>query len=299
MAPRFQRLQLHLIQVGSCRHPECVAVSGGRWAATVFPALVGVIRHPSAGVILFDTGYASHFFQATQHFPERLYRWITPVSLPPAQHLLPQLSRLGIAADDVRHVFLSHLHADHIAGLHDLPKAAIWCAASAWQAMCGAGRWSRLRHAMLSALLPDDFDRRLQPLESIARRELPAAWQGLGDGHDLLGDGSLWAVPLPGHARGHHGLLLRLENDAELLLVGDATWQLQQGRVATPSFITRLLSDDWTQQHQTLAALQGLLDADPGLLLLPSHCQDSLTRVQAQLPETRVPPLPATPQVAP
>lgn len=284
MALRFPRLRLQLIQVGSCRHPECVAVSGGRWKPVVFPSLVAVIQHPDAGIILFDTGYAPQFFQATEHLPERLYRWITPVSLPPAQQLLPQLAQLGITPADVRHVFLSHLHADHVAGLCDLPKARIWFAQSAWLATRDLGRLSRLRRGTLSDLLPDDFESRLQPVEHIPQQALPAAWRDLGGGHDLIGDGSLWAVPLPGHARGHHGLLLRLESDAELLLVGDATWQLRDGRVAAPSFVTRLLCDDWQQQRQTLASLQRLLDADPARLLLPSHCESSLARVQAELP---------------
>ena len=131
-------------------------------------------------------------------------------------------------------------------------------------------------------LLPDDFGRRHAAIESAAQAPLPAAWRALGAGHDLLGDGSLWAVPLPGHARGHYGLLLRLLDDRELLLAGDASWGLRDGRLRGAAWPTRLLSDDWSLQQSTLRRLQSVLDNNDGSrMILPAHCAHSY----AELPQ--------------
>ena len=283
-AHAFPRTSLTVLRVGHCTHPQCLAVRGGAWRIGAFPALVGLIRHPSAGAVLFDTGYSEHFMQATARFPERLYRWTTPVTLPESECLQAQLARHGIALHEVRAVFASHLHADHIAGLRDLPRSAIWCADAALRGARGANRLARLRKATLLELLPDDFDKRHCAIEALPESALPHAWRELGSGFDLLGDGSLRAVPLPGHARGHYGLLLRHEDDREYLLAGDATWGIDDsGRAASPAWPTRLLADDWLAQGETLKRLQRILrDSDESRCVLPSHCAGSYAR----LPET-------------
>ena len=280
----FPRTSLTMLRVGHCTHPECFALRGGAWRTGVFPALVGLIRHPGAGAILFDTGYSGHFERATARFPERLYRWTTPVALPHSECLQTQLARHGIAMHEVRFVFASHLHADHIAGLRDLPRAAIWCSDLALRSARGMGRISRLRKATLLDLLPDDFDSRHRSIEGLSMRALPHAWREFGEGYDLLGDGSLYAVPLPGHARGQYGLLLRHDDDREYLLAADATWRIgRDGHASASAWPTRLLADDWRAQQATLSKLQRVLDGiDDSRCVLPSHCADSY----AWLPQT-------------
>lgn len=281
----FPRTSLTVLRVGHCTHPECLALRGGAWRNDTFPALVGLIRHPDAGALLFDTGYAEHFLRATDGLPERLYRWATPVTLPPEECLLPQLARHGLAAHEIRGVFVSHLHADHIAGLRDLPRARIWCGDAALRFARERGRLARLRKATLVDLLPDDLDARQIAIEDRPRIALPSGWAMFGDGFDLLGDGSLRAVSLPGHARGHYGLLLRHEDDRKVLLAGDATWRIDAGRTARgPALAARALSDDWAAQHATLAQLQAVLDTgDDDRLILPSHCAESYARLPAAM----------------
>ena len=285
-AGHFPRVALTVLRVGHCTHPECLAIRGGAWRTGTFPALVGLIRHPDAGALLFDTGYSAHFLRATDGLPERLYRWTTPVTLPERECLQSQLARHGLALHEIRGVFASHLHADHIAGLRDLPRARIWCADAARRFARDSGRIARLRRATLTALLPEDFDTRAIAIETLSPTPLPHAWRALGDGFDLLGDGSLRAVPLPGHARGHHGLLLRHEDDREYLLAGDATWRIDGGRdgsgrdARASAWPVRLLADDWAAQHATLRRLRRAIDAiGDGGCVLPSHCADSYARL--------------------
>ena len=287
----FPRVRLNLLRVGHCRHPECIAVRGGAWAIAEFPALVGLIRHPAAGAILFDTGYAAHFEDATRRFPERLYRWTTPFALPEAQCLQAQLARYGIALHDVRAVFASHLHGDHIAGLRDLPRAQVWCGGAALRHLRDGSRLGLLRQGYLPGLLPDDFAARQLTLEDLPAQALPGRWARLGAGYDLIGDRSLWAVPLPGHARGHHGLLLRDHDDREYLLIGDAVWHLDELREPrAPAWPTRLLVDDWAAHCRTRAQLHRLLTeaaqaGDDGIALLPAHCERTYRALPATMRE--------------
>jgi glyoxylase-like metal-dependent hydrolase (beta-lactamase superfamily II) len=284
----FPRVQLHMLRIGHCTHPECIAVRGGAWRIAEFPALVGLIRHPSAGAILFDTGYAEHFAHATERLPERLYRWTTPFSLPPEHCLQAQLARHGIALHEIRAVFASHLHADHIAGLRDLPRATIWCGGDALRHLRDSGRIALLRRGYLPALLPDDFATRHRRIEDFSAQPLHGLWALLGNGHDLIGDRSLWAVPLPGHARGHYGLLLRHDDDCEYLLAGDTAWHLDELRQdRPPAWPTRLLVDDWAAHHQTRTRLHRVMmeaqrAGDDGIRVLPAHCE----RTYRQLPAT-------------
>jgi glyoxylase-like metal-dependent hydrolase (beta-lactamase superfamily II) len=51
----------------------------------------------------------------------------------------------------------------------------------------------------------------------------PAVW-GFPASHDVLGDGSIVAVPLPGHTPGSAGYVVSSGDGARWLFVGDAVW---------------------------------------------------------------------------
>ena len=118
-------VKFDLLKVGHCQHPECIAMRGGARKAIYFPALVGLLEHPHHGLMLYDTGYSQHYFESTAKFPECPYRLVTPVTLPPKERLLQQLEERGIHPTDIERSFISHFHADHIAGLKDFPKAQL------------------------------------------------------------------------------------------------------------------------------------------------------------------------------
>lgn len=271
------RLRVHLLAVGTCRHSERVTLRGGRWRAVEFPSICALLVHPTRGALLYDTGYAAHFDAATARFPERLYRWVTPVSLPPQARLQAQLERLGFALDDVGCCLISHFHADHVAGLRDLPRARFIAMRADREALRAATRLRGLRRGMLPALLPPDFDARFACAEESPRADLGAAWRGLGPAFDLFGDGSALAVALPGHTPAQMGLVLRDVDDREVFLCADACWSARAYReLRPPAWVTRALIHDWRSYVATLRRLHELAAARPELVLLPSHCAASL-----------------------
>lgn len=271
------RVALHLLSVGFCRHCERVTRAGGSWTPVSFPSICGLILHPAQGPVLFDTGYSSHFEVATRSFPERLYRWLTPVHLDHEQLLTTQLASHGLRPSDIRWCLISHFHADHIAGLKDLTHARFICLQEDFAQLRGLSRVAGLRHGLLPALLPGDFESRLRFANDLPRRQLPGAWAGLAQGYDLLGDDSLLALPLPGHVPGQMGVLLHDAQDREVLLCADACWSLpalQAGQL--PMGVTRLIMHQWLQYQRTFALLRDLTQRHPELVVLPSHCQASL-----------------------
>ena len=99
---------------------------GAPWRTVRFPSGFAFLHHASEGAVLFDTGYSARFHSETRGFPGSLYAHMTPVHLEDAETAQSQLAAAGISASDVRHVVLSHFHADHIAGLRDFPAARVW-----------------------------------------------------------------------------------------------------------------------------------------------------------------------------
>lgn len=271
-------LQMRLLRVGKCRHLECVVARAGRFSLVDFPALCGLIRHPSAGWILYDTGYSRHYFEATDSWPHRLVRTVLPVDLPPSENLLSQLAESGLSPLDIRLVVVSHYHGDHIAGLKDFPNAAFVALRADthhFESLRGHP-WRATLNAQFHALLPADFPHRLRHADDARPRALPRWMAPFQTGFDLLGDGSMLGVPLPGHSAGQLGVFLPDVEGRAVFLVGDACWSLpacREGRL--PSLLTRLVNADTRRYRETFFGLQSLALREPSVVLLPSHCAHS------------------------
>ena len=270
----FPPLKFRLLKVGHCTHPECVAMRGGRWRGVSFPALCGLIEHPSRGFMLFDTGYSEHFFEATYMLPERLYRWVTPVTLNPEEALLAQLRSLGIAPAEIRYVLISHFHGDHIAGIKDFPSARFIAMRADFDAMRKATRLGNLFHARLPQLMPHDFYSRTSFMENAKPISLPVEFRPFESGFDLFDDGSLIAVPLPGHAKGQMGLAFRQADNRMVLMVADACWSIDalMDDRSVPWIASRLF-DNVANYNQTFQKLRNLMLKPGELTLVPSHCE--------------------------
>jgi glyoxylase-like metal-dependent hydrolase (beta-lactamase superfamily II) len=269
--PPFTPVKFDLLKVGHCAHPECIAMRGGGWGSIEFPALVGLIEHPREGLILYDTGYSRHFFEATRRPPECLYRMVTPVRLTPEEELLGQLESRGIAASDIGLIVISHFHADHIAGLRDFPTARFFATRAEHAANEKRSRVARVRRAYLRGLLPVDFEARSSWVENGAT--VPAPWPGFRAGFDLLGDGSIVGIDLPGHTASQLGLAFRTEVLGDVFLVGDACWKiegLEQNR--PPARLAYSLFANGEEYDATFAALRELAMSEAGPVLIPSHC---------------------------
>lgn len=94
-------------------------------------------------------------------------------------------------------VFLSHLHADHTAGVRELPKDIPYV----------VGKGEKIKDNNLKGievLYEMDFSKGIK---------MPF----LGPCIDIFGDNSFWAIPTPGHTRGHISFLINGQSGPVLL----------------------------------------------------------------------------------
>jgi|CXWL01.1.fsa_nt_gi glyoxylase-like metal-dependent hydrolase (beta-lactamase superfamily II) len=278
-------IRLELLVAGSCRHLERVVRRGGAWRSIRFPSMVGVLHHPTRGVVLFDTGYSPRFFAETARFPYSLYRRMTPVECSAEDTAAAQLVRRGLDPRDVSLVVLSHFHADHLGGLHDFPRARfLYFRAAfdrAWRSRSALGH---VRRAFLPGHLPADFEDRSDWVEDSPRLAVPGLSRDFATGFDLLGDGSLLGLDVSGHVRGQLGVFAERTQGPPAFLVADACWThraFTHGELPHP--ITRLVTEDPRAYRERIGALARLVQARPEILVVPSHCEPSVARARALL----------------
>ncbi len=273
--------RIHFFAGGSCIQREALAVAGGRWKKVRFPAMFAVIEHAKAGVILFDTGYAPRSYEAMAAFPEKLYSLATPVSVTAEEAAVSRLKTLGIGPSDVRFIVCSHFHADHLGGAADFPRATYIFARAGYERVRGLSRFRALRAGFLRSLLPADFESRSRMLAPEEFQTRLSVFSDFHTGYDLLGDQSVALLPMPGHAAGHLGSLLRDDSGRPFLLIGDACWLEASYRrnVPPPSALARWFFDDFDRYLQTLRRIHEFSKAHPEVIVVPSHCPHTLARI--------------------
>jgi len=144
-----------------------------------------------------------------------------------SETLRHHLHELGMGADDLAWIVLTHIHLDHAGGVGDLARDF----PSATVVVHERGA----RHIVDPTRLVDSAGRVYgELLDSLYGRMLPVAPERVLAATDLqridLGDGrSLTLVDSPGHAKHHHAVL---DEQTGTLLVGDAVGVLLPGAPA-------------------------------------------------------------------
>lgn len=195
---------------------ERLLLRGGRMGRVALPVRHGLLLRDGHLPVPIDTGYAPDMMTVTAGPALSLYRRMMPPRFAP--DALPEavLARHGVSAGQVSDLILTHLHADHVGGLASFPAARIHAAPAVAEML--RHRRFPARHGVFAELIPPDISERVVPFPA-PDREL----DGLGRVSDILGDGSVLAVPLPGHASGHCGLWFP---DKALLYATDTAWTL-------------------------------------------------------------------------
>ncbi|MDA7423296.1 MBL fold metallo-hydrolase [Thalassococcus lentus] len=222
--------------------PERLVLRGGGWGKVPLKVRYGILEHPTEGLILIDSGYGTELYSTPNRgLALRLYGKLLGPELLPEGAPDKVLARLDLSPEDVQHVVVTHLHADHVCALPRFKKARIHTDLATLQQAKSGPRRKALRHGVFPELLPDDLLDRTSDLGSTPVTEAPL---GLGDGFDLLGDGSILAIPLPGHSTTHFGVCFPLL-ETPLLYAVDAQWvpnAITQDRI--PGFPASLVAED-------------------------------------------------------
>lgn len=176
------------------------------------------IEHPRHGRFIVDTGVAKAFGD-----PET-----APVSSMVASAM--NLDLLEVEVDTrtwiherggIEGVFLTHIHMDHVMGLPDVGDEV--------PIFAGPGETEPV--AFLNMFVQGTIDGLLDGKSALREWAFEKDASGRFEGVvDIFGDGSLYAIHVPGHSPGHTAYLART-SDGPVLLVGDAShtdWGWQQ-----------------------------------------------------------------------
>lgn len=233
----------------SLEHPKAKAAGlgkGGEPISLYFHAL----RHSRHGLFLVDSGVERAFRDA----PKRaLIRGMTSK----VAHLEKMTVRqplgdwLAGQSSKVSGVWLTHLHLDHVLGLRDV--------ASDVPIFVGAG--DAEARSFENTFTSGVFD------EALATKAPLREWTLDSGVADVFGDGSVWAIAVPGHTAGSTAFVVRTST-GPVLLTGDAChtrWGWENG-VEPGEF-----SSDRPASARSLEVLRGLVERHPSIDVRLGH----------------------------
>lgn len=200
------------------------ATTTGPWASMIYAA------RTDSGVIAIDLGWTG------------------------AEEVLPAvLAELNATTADVRYVFLTHAHRDHIAGWPLVRYARFVIGSAEVPAFTGDGRYSGW-----AAKMGDDLNEYPRPRPDELTLVTVAGDTAIGLGRDTV-----FTFPIPGHTAGSTAYLFR-----GILFGGDAiNWRPGSGfQGARPEF-----SDSIAQNRESLRKLWERLSPDRVRIMCTAH----------------------------
>ncbi len=231
------------------------------------PCLAYVVRHPSAGTILIDTGMHAdvreHFRRDFGGPLSLMFRTLRSAATPYDE----QLRTLGIDPDAERRVIMTHLHVDHTSGMRLLPNAEFICSREEWAA--SSHRFAIAKGYVSHHLPPEsrmrllDFERDGEPYGPFTKTI------------DLLGDKTIRLISTPGHTAGHLSVLLALTQNRQTLLIGDAAYTLRNIQQETLPALT----DNDAAAMRSMQEIKAFAEREPEAILVPTHDPDAWQRL--------------------
>ena len=238
--------------------------------ANVVPVPAFLIRHPSAGAVLVDTGlHPSIATDGGENFG-RLATRIGKPRLEPGEDAPSQLRKRGIDPGELPVVIMTHLHIDHTSAISEFPNSTFVFSETEWQAaahgsqpMANGYRRSHFDYAFDYRTV--DFDR--GGIDSYA---------SFGRTFDLFGDGSVRLAFTPGHSAGHISVIVRLAQ-RDFVIGGDTTYTRGQLEGSSPLPPRPFDAHNFKRSLQELRLFHKQF---PDAVITPGHDPDFYPRLE-------------------
>ncbi len=245
-------------------------LSGNPPAKVPVPAFL--IRHPSAGAILVDTGlHPSIATDGGENFGGLATRIGNP-ELSVGEDVPAQLRARGLDPGEIPVVVMTHLHFDHASAISEFPQSTFVLSEPEWKAaalgpkpLLNGYRRQHLDYAFDYRTI--DFDR--ANIDSYA---------SFGRSFDLFGDGSVRLAFTPGHSAGHISVVCRLKQD-DFVIGGDATYMVGQLAGDAPLPPRPFDAHNFRRSLQELRLFRKQF---PGATITPGHDPDFYARIDSR-----------------
>ncbi|HNN17902.1 MAG TPA: MBL fold metallo-hydrolase [Giesbergeria sp.] len=250
-----------IIKTSQVAVAQALLVPGGsvtQQVASNFSAFL--IKHHD-DYLLFDTGMGNQIDDQYQQGMPMWWRLFFKYDKPVVS-ARAQLDKAGMALP--QRVILSHSHWDHAGGVLDFPQARVGVAAAELELVRKpstgpGGTWaSQIGAASIQ-------------WEPLVFQQTP--YKGYAESLDVYQDGTVVLVPMPGHTPGSLGLFVTVDSGRQYFFIGDVAWTVAALRLGAAKFWVagKLVDGDAQQTQASLDKVRALMQAEPGLVVIPAH----------------------------
>jgi N-acyl homoserine lactone hydrolase len=236
------------------------AMLSGEPSRTI-PVPVFLIRHPSAGAILVDTGlHASIATDGVENFGRLGVRFGRP-QLEAGEDAPAQLRKRGLDPGEVPVVVMTHMHSDHTSAISEFSKSTFVVSETEWKAAATGPM------PTLNAYRRQHFDYAFGYRTVNFDRGGIDSYASFGRCFDLFGDGSIHLAFTPGHTAGHMSVICRLK-ERDFVIGGDAMYTLAQLDGTAPLPPRPVDAHNFRRSLQELRLFHGQF---PDAIITPGH----------------------------
>ena len=228
------------------------------WWWTPCPAFL--IRHPSAGNVIVDTGLHPSVSAKPRENLGRLTSSFGHPRMAPGGDVPARLRARGIDAKSIPVVVMTHLHFDHTSAISEFPGATFVVSEPEWVAA------TTDRRPFLRGYRPAHYNYAFDYRTLSYGGELISSYSSFGRTFDLFGDGSIRLAFTPGHSAGHQCVIARLR-DRDFVIAGDLVYTMGQlaGGPEPPRPVDR---HNWRRSRHELQLFR---QQYPQAVVVPSH----------------------------
>ena len=243
----------------------------GEPAMTV-PVPAFLIRHPSAGAVLVDTGlHPSIVTDGRENFGGVATRLGNP-ALAAGEDVPAQLRKRGLDPSEIPIVVMTHLHLDHSSAISEFPQATFVVSETEWQSAAHGSR------PALNGYRRPHFDYAFEYRSVDFDRGGISSYASFGRTFDLFGDGSIRLAYTPGHSAGHMSVIARLR-ERDFVIGGDATYTVGQLDGSAPLAPRPFDAHNYRRSLQELKLFRKQF---PDAIVTPGHDPDFYAGLDAR-----------------
>jgi glyoxylase-like metal-dependent hydrolase (beta-lactamase superfamily II) len=238
--------------------------------SNVVPVPAFLIRHPSAGAILVDTGlHPSIATDGKENFGGAGNRFGKP-SLAAGEDVPAQLRSRGLDPREIPIVVMTHMHIDHTSAISEFPDSTFVVSSTEWEAATVGPK------PLMNGYRRPHFDYAFEYRTVDFDRPGIDSYASFGRSFDLFGDGTVRLAYTPGHSAGHMSVIVHLAQ-RDFVIGGDAMYMAGQldGSDAPPP-----RPFDAHNFRRSLQELRLFKSQFPDAVITPGHDPEFYSRIE-------------------